>query len=69
MKIQKLKDADINKVIIVNNYPHCKEHGAMNKMTQDGIWRCVSTYAYVKGKDPRGPLKLKENNCNAGCQQ
>lgn len=24
--------------------PHCKNHGAMNKVNSSGLWRCVSTY-------------------------
>lgn len=23
-------------------YPSCKKHGAMNKVSKDGIWRCLS---------------------------
>lgn len=22
------------------SYPHCRKHGAMNKVSKDGIWRC-----------------------------
>lgn len=29
------------KVYLKNNYPHCREHGAMNKVSKDGIWRCL----------------------------
>ncbi len=26
---------------ILNGTPHCKKHGAMNKVSKDGIWRCL----------------------------
>jgi len=26
------------------NTPHCKEHGAMNKVSKDGIWRCLTCH-------------------------
>ena len=22
-------------------YPYCRDHGAMNKVSKDGIWRCL----------------------------
>jgi hypothetical protein len=63
MIIQKLKDANISKVYIAEDgYPHCKIHGAMNKLTSSGIWRCVSSYR-MDGD------KLIENVCNAGFQE
>ena len=58
MKIKELKDADLSKVELVNGLPHCKLHGAMNQLTQNGIWRCVTTYS-----------RTKDNNCDAGCQE
>lgn len=36
--MKELKDADMNLVEIVNNYPYCKFHGTMNKLTKSGIW-------------------------------
>lgn len=69
MKIEALKDADITLVKLVEQpkgiiTPHCIKHGAMNKFTANGIWRCCSTYL----GDGNGGL-LKENNCKAGCQE
>ena len=60
--MQKLKDADLDLVELKDGTPHCKKHGAMNKLTKDGIWRCVTTY---KVQDDG---KIDENNCRAGCQ-
>ena len=47
--------------------PHCRLHGAMNKLTKDGIWRCMATYRieHVPGGPPQG--RVIENNCLAGC--
>ena len=67
--IKEINDADINLVEIKEQpkgifTPHCKLHGAMNKLTKDGIWRCVSTYKIIDSmKD-----WIKENNCKAGCE-
>lgn len=35
--------------------PWCRVHGAMNKVSPDGIWRCISTTSATAGK-----------RCNAG---
>ncbi len=69
-----LKDADIELVELRDSSfkqncrktPHCKLHGAMNKLTRSGIWRCVTTYE-VTG--PPNNLRVKYNNCKAGCQE
>lgn len=64
MDISPIIDAnsDFYKVHIINGTPHCKIHGAMNKMTKfeggGGYWRCISSVS-----------KLFENNCRAACQQ
>lgn len=31
----------MNKVIFINNYPYCTSHGAMNKVSKYGMWRCL----------------------------
>ena len=61
-----LSDANFDLVDFSKITPCCKKHGAMNKLTNTGIWRCVSTYAeyWVKGD-----RKFRENNCMAGCQE
>lgn len=48
--------------------PHCKKHGAMNKITADGIWRCiaVSGYKLVMNGNARGEMH-QETICRAGC--
>lgn len=60
MKIIPIKFADIELVEINNKTPHCKKHGAMNKLNvlEDGggYWRCLS---YV--------TKQNDNACRAGC--
>ena len=32
------------KVVLEKGYPHCKEHGAMLKVSKDGIWRCPACH-------------------------
>lgn len=34
-------DVSNGKVFLRNGYPHCKLHGAMNKVAACGIWRCL----------------------------
>lgn len=58
-------DADFNLVEIRDGTPHCRKHGAMNKFPNQNIWRCVSTYRYIK--DIKGQKHFKENDCLAGC--
>ena len=63
-----IKDADINLVELRDDgnigtlTPHCKIHGAINRLTKDGIWRCVSTYRLSKNSE------IRENNYLEGCQ-
>ena len=49
-------------VEIKNNTPHCKIHGAMNKMNTledgGGYWRCIASAS-----------KQNANNCRGGCQE
>ena len=63
-KINEINDANIDLVEIKNKTPHCKLHGSMNKLTKEGIWRCVSTYAVINFDID----DIKENNCKAGCE-
>lgn len=66
-----LADFDLVEVKSTNNCnptPHCKKHGAMNKVDKEGIWRCISVVGYevrVKGKS-KGK-KLIDGICRAGC--
>jgi hypothetical protein len=70
MFIVPLKDADFSLVYIehVSNTPYCRVHGAMNKLTANGIWRCISSVGNrLLGKGPN--KRLSENDCLAGCQE
>lgn len=85
MEIKEIELADISLVALsakncigdVRVTPHCKNHGAMNKYTKDGIWRCSAygirnmKYAHTSDeikarKEPR--IKIIDNACRAGCQ-
>jgi hypothetical protein len=55
-----------------NEYPYCKVHGAMNKITpgENGIWRCLSAHSrtrIVKGNSIS--YKLNDTVCRAACKQ
>jgi hypothetical protein len=58
--ITEIKFADITLVEVKEGTPHCKTHGAMNKVTEfedkSGYWRCLT-------------VSTKENDttCRAGC--
>lgn len=63
MNIEAIKDDNTNfdLVYIHNLTPHCKIHGAMNKVSvfeTGGYWRCITSVS-----------KKSENNCRAGCIQ
>lgn len=44
--------------------PHCVLHGAMNKVSSSGLWRCLR--AEPTGKYKRDGVK---RDCRAGCEQ
>lgn len=72
MIVKPLKDADFEKVILdANGYPRCVKHGAMNKITRDGIWRCISAHGYIEVINSSNPKakgrKELDSICNAGC--
>lgn len=70
MKIEKIEHANFNLVEIKNGKPHCIKHGAMNKITKDGFWRCITVAGYkriVQGNSVSE--KHVENICRAGCKQ
>lgn len=59
MKIELIQYADFDLVEIIQGTPHCKKHGAMNKMNRfedgGGYWRCL------------GPVsKHNDTLCRAG---
>lgn len=73
MKIKPLELADFDLVEVkttndCNPTPHCKYHGAMNKITSDGVWRCicVAGYELVRVANAIGKKDV-DNVCRAGC--
>lgn len=65
MEIVEIKFSDFSLVEVKSTNkckpsPHCKKHGAMNKMNVlrdgGGYWRCISSTS-----------SQNENNCRAGC--
>ena len=57
-----------------NPTPHCKKHGAMNKITKHedggGIWRCLAVHSITAIRNGNS-ISKKENDCvcRAGCLQ
>lgn len=75
MKIAPLELADFDLVEVKTTNectptPHCKKHGAMNKITADGIWRCITVTGYqvVINGNSRGEIH-RETICRAGCNE
>lgn len=60
MNISEIEMSDFSLVYLHNNTPHCKKHGAMNKVSKHkdggGYWRCITTVS-----------RENENCCRAGC--
>ena len=53
--------------------PHCKKHGAMNKIAindKGGIWRCITVvgYQFVQEGNAKGKKEI-DNVCRAGCEE
>ena len=79
MKIMELELADFGLVEVKTTNecsptPHCKNHGAMNKITQNedggGIWRCCSVHSITTIKIGNQISKKENDNvCRAGCMQ
>lgn len=68
MKIKPLDIAKFSLVEIKENTPHCIKHGAMNKITTDGIWRCITVAGFKRTIVNGATGKThKENICRAGC--
>ena len=59
MTIKPINFSDFD-LVIVKGTPHCKKHGAMNKMNKledgGGYWRCIG---FINDKN--------DNVCRAGC--
>ena len=63
--MNEIDNGDISLVELKNGKPNCRKHGAMNKVSVDGIWRCISTYG-VKDLNT-GNEKANYNLCRAAC--
>lgn len=75
MEIEPIELADFDLVEVKSTNeckptPHCKKHGAMNKITSDGFWRCIaiSGYRIAMNGNAKGQVHL-ETICRAGCKQ
>jgi hypothetical protein len=60
--ITPIDNGDLSLVEIQNGTPHCKIHGAMNKVCPRGTWRCISSVT-LSTKFSEGGRNL----CRAGC--
>lgn len=75
MKIYPLADAQFDLVEVKSTNeckptPHCKKHGAMNKITKDGIWRCITVTGFEKTKNGNSVGQIhRETICRAGCSE
>ena len=75
MRIEEIQDADFSLVKLrttsdYNPTPHCDKHGAMNRITKDGFWRCITVSGFkriVNGNSVSE--KHVETICRAGCYQ
>ena len=69
MNIEPISESDFSLVEIRNNTPHCINHGAMNKITADGFWRCISVSGFEKIVNGNSVShKHRETICRAGCK-
>ena len=70
MNIEPINSAYFDLVEIIKGTPHCKKHGAMNKITQDGFWRCLSVTGYKLEFNGNSRSEIhRETICRAGCKQ
>lgn len=46
--------------------PHCKNHGAMNKLPEHNIWRCLAMYGHKELEGHNMP-KFLDRTCKACC--
>lgn len=53
-----LKKANCGRIV-----PHCKLHGAMNKVSKDGLWRCL------RSEPDQQKYKGIIFDCRAGCKE
>lgn len=74
MKITPIEHASYNLVYLKENNerftPHCKKHGAMNKITKDGFWRCISVSGFKINTNGNAKSETHaETICRAGCKE
>lgn len=79
MNIIALNSADLDLVEVKSTNecrptPHCKKHGAMNKISRSedggGIWRCLSMVSVTTVRIGNAIGKKENDNpCRAGCVQ
>jgi hypothetical protein len=80
MTVKELEFADFSLVEIKTTNectptPHCKNHGAMNKITKHdddggGIWRCLAVHSVTTIRNGNSISKKKNDSvCRAGCIQ
>jgi len=72
MQIIPINFANFDLVYIQNGTPHCKHHGAMNKLNvlEDGggYWRCITITGYRRTKIGNAISEQHiETICRAGC--
>lgn len=72
MVLQAIEFAELDLVELVNGTPHCKKHGAMNKIARHpdggGIWRCIAVHGYRPVTDGKSQGKKEiDCICRAGC--
>jgi hypothetical protein len=63
---------DFDLVEIINGTPHCKVHGAMNKLPAHNLWRCFAQYrGNPDGRYPPWvtPVRFRDRVCEACCIQ
>lgn len=76
MQIESIEHGEIELVVLRSNNgggrltPHCEKHGAMNKITKDGFWRCLTVTGYkpVNNGNAKGGTHV-ETICRAGCKE
>ena len=55
IKIIEDNNTDFSLVVLKDNLPHCKLHGAMLKVSEAGYWRCIRAKGQI--------------DCRAGCEE
>jgi len=73
MKIKPIEDGNSNfELVELRDFgntgrktPHCKNHGAMLKVSEYGFWRCIM----AKPLEPDKLTDEYEGDCRAGCQE